>query len=142
MSRCQRQAKSKAQKEIDRILVEESINDEEYYENIMMRSITPTPSVETPKISLKECKALYEKGGFKALLPFEVTKYSMMCNIHDFLRMLERMHKKENLLGRYYDNFNAEQEEKARLFYMRFDKRALSFIYGMIYDVSSYIEEL
>jgi hypothetical protein len=137
-----RQAKSKALKEIDRILVENSINDEEYYDAIKKRSVTPPLSIEAPKITLKECKSMYENGGIKALLPFEVTKYSMMWNIYDFLIMLERIHGNENLLGRYYSEFNAEQEEKARLFYIRFDKRALSFIYGIIDDVSSYIEEL
>jgi hypothetical protein len=137
-----RQAKSKALKEIDRILVEDSINDEEYYEKLKKRFVTPSLSIEAPKITLKECKSMYENGGIKALLPFEVTKYFMMCNIYDLLRILERIHRKEDIFGRYYHDLNVEQVEKARLFYIRFDNRALSFIYGIIDDVSSYIEEL
>jgi hypothetical protein len=133
-----RQAKTKAQKEIDRILVEESIDEEAYYNAINVRSAVK-PESQPSKITLKECKTLYEKEGFNALFPFEVNKHTKICVIYDILNLIEKVSK--NRFGWYY-NLSVEQQRKAKNFYSGFDTRALNYIYNIIDDTRSYIEDL
>lgn len=135
-----RQAKTKAQKEIDRILVEDSINDEEYYNSITVRSASIEVPSKLSKITLKECKALYEKDGIKALFPFEINKKTVIWLIYDILHLIERIHK--NRFGWYYGTLTKEQQKEAENFYSKFDTKALNYMYNMIDDTQSYIEDL
>lgn len=136
-----RQAKTKAQKEINRIFEEDSIDDEEYYNAINVRSAVK-PTSQPSKITLKECKALYKKYGIKALFPFEITKKTIIWVIYDILNVIERIHKNRPLFGYGYRELTKEQQKVAEIFYNLFDNRALSYIYGMIDDTQSYFEDL
>lgn len=126
-----RQAKTKATQEINRIFHEESINDKEYYHNIKAAAEKPVVAV-IPKIKLKECKALYEKDGIDAILPFKLTDERRGIILDDIERLIESIFHGIDAFNRYCSRLVPTQKQETIDFYSKYDKKSLNFIYQIL----------